>query len=814
MEFSYYYDQHYGIRKSLSRNLFNGLNPLGMVYLTIHLVNAISNKSLFAVYFLIIGLLLLSYSFYLNAFKDDQEGSIQLTGSFFILFFTLKPLFIGQDSSLPFGYLFLFIFFVIGLYRRKILFFYLILLTCSSIFYLVYYTANMPPSAGGNGDLLNKVYFALTFLILGWAFWIYRQHNLKLLAYVQNNDELLQNIVNNNPNLILFVNRDGRILLLNQSAQYFLNVSSHYFQEKPLGKFSSQLQEILLEYIKSENYHNKKIFTKNNVLLLDNEQKERWFNFTFKSQSINKSVQSDILIIAADITEQVKKQLEVLEMSNNRFNSLFDSSPLGIAVFDFERGRFVNANAKLLALVECDIHEIQFIEWHHLISSRKDSDALAAISNQVIAGESNSAQFKTEVKSTKGKYFWANIHFSKFGFSDAPLYLLFIENITEQEMAKRKLEESEERYRTIFESAFDGIIIYDLNKKAPINCNDKILNLLQFESKEPFLASFNGIFSKACHHYNTFWSDSPNSMLSKVQLKGKDKTECLFVKQDKSEIPVETTLVQLPHQSHLFVMIIKDLSDTKKKEMIIQNKVTTLRKKNRELKKYIESNKELEKFAFIVAHDLKSPLRTMTGFAQLLQRKANEKLNQKEEQFLNQILSAADDMAQFIDGLLTYGKVNNQALEILPIQPIRIIEKTIKALESLIQEKKASITYENLSHTILADPFKLQQLYQNLIQNALKYNRQKVTPNIQISAIEHPFEWEFVVKDNGIGISSEMKNNIFALFYKHHPLDIHQGTGIGLSICKKIVEQHKGRIWVESIEGIGSEFHFTIAKNH
>ncbi|MCH2082777.1 MAG: ATP-binding protein [Saprospiraceae bacterium] len=813
MEFSYYYDQHYGIRKSLSRNLFNGLNPLGMVYVSIHLVNAISSKSPFAVYFLVMGLLLLSYSFYLNAYKDNQEGSIQLTGSFFILFFTLKPLFIGQDSSLPFGYLFLFIFFVIGLYRRRILFFYLIVLTSSAIFYLIYYTTYTPPSVGNNGDLLNKIYFVLTFLILGWAFWIYRQHNLKLLAYVQNNDELLQNIVNNNPNLILFVNSSGNILLLNQAAQHFLNVSYHYFQGKPIGKFSPQLQEILHAYKQSDNYRNKITFTQNNVLIIDHEQKERWFNFTFKSQSHNHSLQSDILIIAADITEQVKKQLEVLKISNNRFNTLFDSSPLGIAVFDFERGRFVNANAELLALMECDVHELQFIEWHHLISSRIDSDALASLSDQVIAGKSNSVQFKTEVKSTKGKYFWANINFSKFGFSDAPLYLMFIENITEQETAKHQLEESEERYRTIFESAFDGIIIYDLNKKAPINCNDKILDLLQFESKEPFLANFHNIFSKSCTHYKTFWSDRPDSMLSKVQMKGKDKTECLFVKQDESEIPVETTLVQLPHQSHLFVMIVKDLSDTKKKESIIQKKVAALRKKNRELKKYIESNKELEKFAFIVAHDLKSPLRTMTSFAQLLQRKANEKLNHKEEQFLNQILIAADNMSRFIDGLLTYGKVNNQALEILPIQPIRIIEKTVNALESLIREKKASISYENLGYKILADPFKLQQLYQNLIQNALKYNKEGVAPEIQISAKDNPMEWEFVVKDNGIGISTEMKDNIFALFYKHHPLDNQQGTGIGLSVCKKIVEQHKGRIWVESIEGIGSEFHFTITKD-
>jgi PAS domain S-box-containing protein len=500
-------------------------------------------------------------------------------------------------------------------------------------------------------------------------------------------------------------------------------------------------------------------------------------------------------------------------MSNNRFNTLFDSSPLGIAVFDFEKGRFVNANAKLLDLMECNNEELQFIEWHHLISSRRDSDALAKMSDQVIAGQTNAVKFKTEVKSTKGTYFWAKINFSKFGSSDAPLYLMFIENITEQEVAKHKLEESEERYRTIFESAFDGIIIYDINKRAPINCNDKILDLLQFESKEPFLDRFNDIFSKACPHYNTFWSDSPDSMLSKVQMKGKDQTECLFVKQDESEIPVETTLVQLPHQSHLFVMIVKDLSDAKKKETIIQNKVAALRKKNRELKKYIESNKELEKFAFIVAHDLKSPLRTMTGFAQLLERKASEKLDKEEERFLSQILTAADDMAKFIDGLLTYGKVNNQALEILPIQPIRIVEKTVNSLESLIQEKKATISYDNLDHKILADPFKLQQLYQNLIQNALKYNKQDVAPQIQISAKENPNEWEFIVKDNGIGIPSEMKDNIFALFYKHHTLDNHQGTGIGLSVCKKIVEQHKGRIWVESIEGVGSEFHFTIAKD-
>lgn len=260
------------------------------------------------------------------------------------------------------------------------------------------------------------------------------------------------------------------------------------------------------------------------------------------------------------------------------------------------------------------------------------------------------------------------------------------------------------------------------------------------------------------------------------------------------------------------VISFRDISDKMEQAKIIQENVSLLNQKNSELKKYIESNLQLENFAYMASHDLKAPVRTIVSFSQLLHRSAEHKLNQSEKDFLSFIIGATNNMQRLIEALLTYARVNTQE-QVLTEVPVKELIETIRVdLHSLIQENKAQIKVKGIPAKISADETKVRRLFQNLIQNAIKFQRKDVDPQIDIQGEDKPYHWQFSVSDNGIGIESEFHEKIFLLFRKLHNQKEYQGTGIGLALCKKIVEQHGGRIWLESTPGEGTTFFFTIKK--
>lgn len=260
------------------------------------------------------------------------------------------------------------------------------------------------------------------------------------------------------------------------------------------------------------------------------------------------------------------------------------------------------------------------------------------------------------------------------------------------------------------------------------------------------------------------------------------------------------------------VISFRDISDKMEQAKIIQENISLLNQKNIELEKYIESNLQLENFAYMASHDLKAPVRTIVSFSQLLQRSAEDKLNESEKDFLSFIIGATNNMQRLIEALLTYARVNTQE-QVLTEVPVKELIETIRVdLHSLIQENKAQVKIKGIPSKISADETKVRRLFQNLIQNAIKFQRKGVDPMIDIQGEDQPSYWQFSVRDNGIGIESEFHEKIFLLFRKLHNQKEYQGTGIGLALCKKIVEQHGGRIWLESTPGKGTTFFFTIKK--
>ena len=237
-----------------------------------------------------------------------------------------------------------------------------------------------------------------------------------------------------------------------------------------------------------------------------------------------------------------------------------------------------------------------------------------------------------------------------------------------------------------------------------------------------------------------------------------------------------------------------------------------LANKNLALKQYIESNLQLENFAYMASHDLKAPLNNILSFSKLLAKSSLHKLSSKEQDFVNFIITGASNMQALIEALLNFSQVDSKKLQLDWIRPIEILDEVQIFLSAEIEKSQAEIIFEDLPERIYADRLKLYQLFQNLFSNALKFSRESSFIQIQVSSKEFPEYWQFAITDSGIGIAPEFQDRIFMIFKRLHTQDQIEGTGIGLALCKKIVEQHEGQIWVKSKKGEGSTFFFTLKK--
>ena len=238
------------------------------------------------------------------------------------------------------------------------------------------------------------------------------------------------------------------------------------------------------------------------------------------------------------------------------------------------------------------------------------------------------------------------------------------------------------------------------------------------------------------------------------------------------------------------------------------------------------SNKELEQFAYVASHDLQEPLRMITSYTQLIARRYNEKLDQNAREFMGFAVNGALRMQRLIHDLLAYSRVGTRGKPPALTESGEAVDAALDNLKLAIEECGATVTREPLP-AVMVDPVQLTQLFQNLIGNALKF-RGSAKPHIQLRAERHPApaankgvetskpargnteEWQFSVRDNGMGIDPQHFEKIFVIFQRLHTVDQYPGTGIGLAICKKIIERHSGRIWVESVPGEGATFQFTL----
>ncbi|RJX28646.1 MAG: hybrid sensor histidine kinase/response regulator [Desulfurivibrio sp.] len=248
-------------------------------------------------------------------------------------------------------------------------------------------------------------------------------------------------------------------------------------------------------------------------------------------------------------------------------------------------------------------------------------------------------------------------------------------------------------------------------------------------------------------------------------------------------------------------------------EQRVRERTEELRASKRELERLVgeleRSNQELEQFAYVASHDLQEPLRVVSSFMDLLERRFQHQLDDKARLYIQYAQAGSERMSQLISDLLKFSRVRRGSWEPEPVDLHELFRQIVADCRTVIQETGAVITCEPLP-VVQGEPAQLCQLLQNLLLNAVKFRRPDVIPEVHISASRQDRHWLLAVRDNGIGIAPEQHQRIFVIFQRLHSREKYDGTGIGLAICQRVVDFHGGRIWVESEPGRGSTFLFNL----
>ena len=269
------------------------------------------------------------------------------------------------------------------------------------------------------------------------------------------------------------------------------------------------------------------------------------------------------------------------------------------------------------------------------------------------------------------------------------------------------------------------------------------------------------------------------------------------------------------HQEGLEALVEERTRDLVIANSHLRKEISMRERAEEDLRKSMEnlarSNKELDQFASVASHDLQSPLRTVAGFVELLGERYKGKLDEKADEYIARAVNGAKRMSVLIHDLYVYSRIGTEGKRFSAVNMGTLLKGAVDNLKEIIDENKAVITCDELPE-VEGDDTQLIQLFQNLIGNAVKFRRKDASPNIRISAERKQGEWVFGVHDNGIGIEPRHYERIFDIFQRLHTSDEYPGTGLGLALCKKIMERHGGRIWIESRPGEGSSFYFSITR--
>lgn len=489
------------------------------------------------------------------------------------------------------------------------------------------------------------------------------------------------------------------------------------------------------------------------------------------------------------------------------YQSVFENNVFGIIILNHGL-QIIDVNQAFCLMIDKPKNQILHTRPRDFVGLESKTE-LEELGHQMIKG--NLKAFTIEQKLLKNNVPFNTLigvrgeYDQKNNFKGA---IVSIQDITYQEQATQAIQKSEERFRILFENNLMPISVIN-DRFEFTETNAAFCNMVGYDSKELLGMNLYDVSFKdeEIKDSKDLTEQIQNQKIDQFTLEKKYKHK------NGSVVYAHITVKGLYDENNRYtgsIAAIKDITEDKKKQATINSILEELSQKNAELEKYIESNMQLENFAYIASHNLQSSMRTIISHSQILQTKYKKLLSEDGQTSLDFMINGTKTLNYIIHDLLNYSKVNTQKIKIKNTDLQQLLQNLIRNLQSDIERTKATIILENIPKSILIDPLKIRQLFQNLIDNSLKFKKPDIAPVITINAIEDGSNYKFTVTDNGIGIEEEYSEKIFLLFKRLHTSDAYQGTGIGLSICKKIVEQHKGKIWFSSTYGQGTSFYFTI----
>jgi PAS domain S-box-containing protein len=369
-------------------------------------------------------------------------------------------------------------------------------------------------------------------------------------------------------------------------------------------------------------------------------------------------------------------------------------------------------------------------------------------------------------------------------------------DITEQVRLLRQAEAAETQFRGLLEAAPDAVVIVDtqgaiqiVNRQTEVLFGYARAELLGKPVEVLLPERFRGRHAG----HRSGYQHEPHTRPMGIGL------ELFGLRQDGTEFPVEISLSPMESATGpVVISTIRDITVRKQVEERLKSTAADL----------VRSNAELEQFAYVASHDLQEPLRMVASYTQLLARRYAGKLDTDADEFIGFAVDGAKRMQDLINDLLAYSRVGTRQLQVQPVDTGQLVNEVVTDLAAAIADSGATVVVDELP-TVRGDPTQLRQLFQNLIANGIKFRGSRA-PQVRIAADRQEGGWQFSVQDNGIGMEAQYLERIFVLFQRLHTRAEYPGTGMGLAICKKIVERHGGRIWVESEPGQGTTFWFTL----
>jgi PAS domain S-box-containing protein len=480
---------------------------------------------------------------------------------------------------------------------------------------------------------------------------------------------------------------------------------------------------------------------------------------------------------------------EAVSESGERYRLIFNHSPLGIMHFD-ERGVIVDCNEHFRNLMGGPRETIIGFNMVEGVQNEAMKSAILC----ALAGKRG--HFEGEyVSVTGGKTTWVRAMYSRITSEDGKFIgaVGLFEDASETKQALEALQESELRYRSLVETMNDGLLIRDEDGGISY-VNERLCRILGYSRDEMI------------GHPMTDFLDEVNRSILDEQIirrrKGADAPyEITWRKKEGQEVYTIMSPKPVFRADGRFkgsFVVVTDITSRKQAEEALSRQAAELAR----------SNAELEQFAYVASHDMQEPLRMVASYVQLLARRYKDRFDDDANEFIGYAVEGAKRMQQMINDLLAYSRVGRRAEIFKPIECETALDWALMNLATLIAESNSVVTHDPLPN-VVACAGQLGQLFQNLIGNAVRF-RAGSPPRVHVSAERNGGEWLFSVRDNGIGFDMKYADRIFMIFQRLHGKGHYPGTGIGLAICKKIVERHGGRIWVESDPGEGTTFYFTI----